>query len=835
MSRPLPSAADTATAHTYFLRRPAAPDHPPISILLRGVNLAGSSKFPASPSSHESTNPAEGCMSHVSGEDVFASAERGGQDGWYNGHPFLLDEADTHLRRLRAYGFTTLRYLVTWEALEHARPGKYDEAYIDYTISVLRKCRDYGFRVYISPHQDVFSRFLSGSGAPYWALLALGIHPRRVHQTGSAVLHHQWAREGFGGVEGREAATRGDQGDWPDMIWNTNLHRLAARHCFTMFFASEELAPKCTIDGQSASRWIQQRFNLAYGHLAERLRDAGGLLDECVIGWDSMNEPDGGFIGMPDMTTYPPSQSFKKGPSPTPVQAFQLGIGHPVKDVEIYDFTSLGEKKRGKTMLTPPDGAGLWLARQEAIEAGERWGWKWGDEWDFWDDNGDGGCVWAGHGVWDKATGEIRKPDYFAKRPDGQDYDFIDHFWRPHYTDLLSTLRAAHPRAISFLNPPVFEQPPDLAEAVKRGRVALSAHFYDGLTLLAKRRHVFNADAVGLQRGLISLPRALKFGAPSIKSSMQHQLGELKGDASRSSGVAEQREGRQYPTIIGEIGVPFDMKKTGLLGLAQGKKHARDYEEPEKAMDQVLTGCDGENALSYTLWAYEPYNTHAHGDGWNGEDLSIWSADDVATDSGGKGEAAESAPEPAPPDADAVVDLRALMIPGARGVRAWCRPYPLESAGRIEDVRFDMKKGTFELVIHVPGRAYARRMNREAFGEWARAADVKSAGEAGMPQDGASSTAPAQVSSTIFLPLVHYLHDGSAAPSGPDKHGRRVVVGAPEPGAVWGARPARVAVRVGVSEGEFVVVGQWATWTVDVRDEGREVRLRIGRAGDVVL
>jgi hypothetical protein len=49
------------------------------------------------------------------------------------------------------------------------------------------------------------------------------------------------------------------------VIWNTNLHRLAARHCFTMFYASEVFAPKCTIDGVPAGRWLRGHFNSAFG------------------------------------------------------------------------------------------------------------------------------------------------------------------------------------------------------------------------------------------------------------------------------------------------------------------------------------------------------------------------------------------------------------------------------------------------------------------------------------------------------------------------------------------------------------------------------------------
>jgi len=61
------------------------------------------------------------------------------------------------------------------------------------------------------------------------------------------------------------------------------------------------------------------------------------------------------------------------------------------------------------------------------------------------------------------------------------------YLWTGHYTGYLSQVRESHPNAIAFVNPPIFKEPANLPEELKRGRVALSSHYYDGLTMLGKR------------------------------------------------------------------------------------------------------------------------------------------------------------------------------------------------------------------------------------------------------------------------------------------------------------------------------------------------------------
>ncbi len=103
-------------------------DHDGRTRILRGANLGGSSKVPALP------DGATYC-----GDDFFEHRSVS-----FVGRPFPLNEADEHLRRLKSWGLTFLRFLVTWEAVEHAGPGEYDEAYLDYVRAVIKKAGEHG-------------------------------------------------------------------------------------------------------------------------------------------------------------------------------------------------------------------------------------------------------------------------------------------------------------------------------------------------------------------------------------------------------------------------------------------------------------------------------------------------------------------------------------------------------------------------------------------------------------------------------------------------------------------------------------------------------------------
>lgn len=68
--------------------------------------------------------------------------------------------------------------------------GKYDYEFIDYTVRVLRKCKEYGFKVYMDPHQDIvgcslhsclhsqLTSYVSGPVSPAAQVLHTGLSPR---------------------------------------------------------------------------------------------------------------------------------------------------------------------------------------------------------------------------------------------------------------------------------------------------------------------------------------------------------------------------------------------------------------------------------------------------------------------------------------------------------------------------------------------------------------------------------------------------------------------------------------------------------------------------------
>lgn len=116
-------------------------------VALRGINVAGEAKYPASPD----------MPTYIS--DKFFDAD----EVSFVNRPFPLEDAHKHFSKLRKWGYNTIRYVFTWEAIEHAGPGIYDDEWIAFTIEVLRIAKQYDFYIFMDPHQDVVRSLLVAS------------------------------------------------------------------------------------------------------------------------------------------------------------------------------------------------------------------------------------------------------------------------------------------------------------------------------------------------------------------------------------------------------------------------------------------------------------------------------------------------------------------------------------------------------------------------------------------------------------------------------------------------------------------------------------------------
>lgn len=431
------------------------------TLMLRGVNLGGSSKLPYTPDG--ATHRAETYWQH--------------RDVSFVGRPFPLAEADEHFARLRAWGLTFLRFVVTWEAIEHAGPGQYDTEYLDYVRAIVDKAADYDIHMFIDPHQDVWSRFSGGDGAPGWTLEQVGFDLRGLQATLAAVAHQ----------------THGDP--YPTMRWLTNLNLLATMTLFTLFFAGRDFAPQVQFDGQSADVYLQGHYMRAMQQLAQRLQGAPN-----VVGYGTMNEPSAGFIGKQNLAEF--EGALRLGLVPTPYQAMLLGSGHP-QTVGEWRLGIQGQQQI-REVLVNPDGIRAWQP--------------------------DHTCIWQQHGVWGlDADGkpQLLQPQYFAHMVD-HDVDFVRDYLTPFAKNYAAAIHEVDPDAM------IFVEGEPVGDATWRmttediPNLVFAPHWYDGLTLITKRYTPFV--------GIHVVTNQPVFGKRKVRRSFEQQIAGMVRDAQQHMG-----------------------------------------------------------------------------------------------------------------------------------------------------------------------------------------------------------------------------------------------------------------------------------------------------------
>lgn len=518
--------------------------------IFRGMNVGGNSKLPKS----------------LSGQGASAT-----DDVSFIGRPFSEDAADEHFAKLVSLGCTLIRWVITWEAVEHSGPGIYDEEYLAYLRRLFKKAETYGISIFIDPHQDVWSRWTGGDGAPAWTLRAVGMDISKLESCGAAF-------------------TRDGQKDaYKEMSWPLNYQRYACATLFTLFWGGDVFAPGFMIDGTPVQQYLQQHYIDAMYHVARRIKDC-----RAVIGFGIMNEPHSGYIGLQDLSVRDPRIIARGGVYMTPFAGMTAASGY---GGECRPFTvgPTGLVTLGKNVV-PPVSGGIFLRGYS--------------------------CPWRNAGVWkiDTATGKpvLCRRDYFATAY-GRSVDFLHDFLKPFQERFIKTLAKKHRDYLFFIDGTIHGEYPlwrcsvgnDIyqpSSVIEReggvvsdsdeygAQTVCSFHWYDGLTLASKKWNaLFTMDPVSFKPAI---------GKAHVQKCFTEQLER----------VCCQGKKGGIPLFASETGVPFDLEKDS------------EYEKAEEALSMYYNSFD-ELLLSCTLWNYNPDNTSDDGDVWNGENLSVFSSE----------------------------------------------------------------------------------------------------------------------------------------------------------------------------------------------------------------
>lgn len=535
------------------------------------------------------------------------------------GRPFPASETDEHLGRIASWGFNTLRLLVTWEAVEHRGPEQYDHEYIDYIGRICERAAHFELCIFIDFHQDVWSRMSGGSGAPCWIFDQLGMDYRKFGPAGAA--HVMQYRYDYGSQDKRQEAS------YPTMSWPLNYRMPVNGIMWTAFFAGKTFTPDWMISGKNVQDFLQDHYLGAVQALAERIQTLPN-----VIGFDTLNEPGLGWIGqkMSERPVGVVSGDFAvglTGPAWTPLDGLRVARGLRTR----IPLMALADNK-------------LVVSQELDINPEEISIWKPGVADPF-----------EKAGAWKRKndTSSHSNEDFFRvrdKRPIDPENDFI----QPFFEKMAETIRGIRKDWLLFteINPHVIVQGRCFPKKMPASSVNAS-HWYDVALLVGKK---FPAEMTPHEKQVLA-------------DKYKFQMGYLRALGDRINGGA--------PTLIGECGVPYDINDGDSYQRWADGDHSTEAWSPQIAALSMMYDCLDSLLLSSTQWNYTASNRNdlRIGDGWNQEDLSIFSLDQLT--------------DPA--------DVRS----GARALEGFCRPYVQRAQGLIKKMCYDASNAIFTVTLAV--------------------------------------------------------------------------------------------------------------------------------------
>jgi hypothetical protein len=456
-------------------------------IFLRGVNLSGSSKIPYIPDGTTHFDQRESFYDH--------------RNVSFIGRPFPEEEAKEHFGRLKKWGFNFLRFLVTWEAIEHKDKGDYDFGYIDYVYRLVKLADKFGLYVFIDPHQDVWSRFTGGDGAPGWIFEKLGLDIHKFKSAESSIVHHF------------------EKENYKKMIWPLNYQKYPTATMFTLFFGGNVFAPNTLVEGDTVQDYLQESFISAISILAKKLSRLKN-----VVGFDSLNEPSPGFIQKANIKEF---SGFGNGriyaSSPFQEMCSSEGIATEI-DIK-YMFGNIG--------IT----TGKHIMNKNKIS--------------IWTKNNF--CIWRKHLVWNydpNGAPMLLKPDYFFK-VNNRKVEFYNDFMKPFIMKYKKAIQKINKTYFIFIESDPLKLELNWDEVEKPGfsSVVNATHWYDGFLLFTKRFSNWF--------GLHSFQMKPVFGKEALQLMYNDCINSIK--------KMSLFKMNNSPTVIGEAGVPMDLDNSFAL------------------------------------------------------------------------------------------------------------------------------------------------------------------------------------------------------------------------------------------------------------------------------
>ena len=183
------------------------------------------------------------------------------------------------------------------------------------------------------------------------------------------------------------------------MTWFVNYTLYGAGTMFALFFGGNRFAPATKVNGVGVQEWLQSAYIRAWCKVAEAL--AG---ERNVLGFEPMNEPNAGWIGVPDLRKHP-LPAFM-GWDITPWDSIRLANGD---SVDVASF-ALVNAYQG-TQSANPDGSSVWKRTYTD--------------------------VWKENGIWGEDEG-LMKPEHFRLEGESFEADFLTPFHRRFANSILS-------------------------------------------------------------------------------------------------------------------------------------------------------------------------------------------------------------------------------------------------------------------------------------------------------------------------------------------------------------------------------------------------------------